>query len=63
MTYAKMMEELETRRCREEFDQMNTILKEIAKMTRVFDDFPKSEGTIFTVADATTLITRMGQIA
>jgi hypothetical protein len=63
MTYAKMMEELETRRCREEFDQMNTIMKEIAKMLRVFDDFPASEGTIFTVADATTLITRLGQIA
>lgn len=64
MTYVKLMEELERRRVREEFDQMNTILKEIAKMTRVFDDFPTKEvGTVFSVADATTLVTRMGQIA
>jgi len=63
MTYVKMMEELERRRVREEFDQMNTIMKEIAKMLRVFDDFPKAEGTIFSVDDAKTFITRMGQIA
>ena len=63
MTYAKMMEELERRRVREEYDQMNTIMKEIAKMLRVFDDFPKSEGTIFTLEDAKTLIERLGQIA
>jgi len=63
MTYAKLMEELDRRRVREEFDQMNTIMKEIAKMLRVFDDFPKAEGTIFSVDDAKTLITRLGQIA
>jgi hypothetical protein len=64
MTYAKLMEELERRRVREEFDQINSILKEIAKMTRVFDEFPTKEvGTIFNVNDATTLVTRMGQIA
>jgi hypothetical protein len=63
MTYVKLMEELERRRVREEFDQMNSILKELAKMTRVFDDFPKEAGTIFSVDDAKTFITRMGQIA
>jgi len=39
------------------------ILKEIAKMTRAFDDYPKSEGMIFTVDDATNLYRKMGQIA
>ena len=63
MTYPKMMEELETRRCSEEFGEMNSILKEMTKMLRVFDNFPASEGTIFTVEDATTLIIRIGQIA
>jgi hypothetical protein len=32
------MEELENRRVRQEFDQMNSILKELVKMTRLFED-------------------------
>jgi hypothetical protein len=36
MTYTVLMEELEKRKGRNEFDQMNYILKEIFKMSKYF---------------------------
>lgn len=63
MAYVKMMEELDKRRVRMEFDQVNGILKEIAKMLRLFEEFPKDVGTVFTPTDAGTLLTRLREIA
>ena len=39
MTYIKLVEELEKRKERSEFDQMNSCLKEIFKMTQAFKHF------------------------
>ena len=49
MTYVCMMEELEKRRQKEEWEQVNTILKELYKMTNQFAHFKQQNMTLFSV--------------
>lgn len=62
MTYTRLMEELEKRKTRNEYDQINGILKEIFKMLKQFHHFKKENKTVFSVVDATTLVTRLSEI-
>ena len=62
MTYVRLIEELDKRTKRQEFDQINSILKELFKMLKNFYHFKKLNLTVFTVDDATTLIKRLADI-
>ena len=59
MTYVKLIEELEKRKERSEYEQMNSILKEIFKMTQAFLHFKDKNLTVFSVEDATNLVNRL----
>lgn len=63
MAYARQMEELEKRKSRQEFEQVNSILKEIYKQLKNFYHFKKKGLTVFTEQDAHTLIDRMVEVA
>ena len=62
MAYAKQMEELEKRKGRSEFDQCNSILKEIYKQLKQFFHFKTKGMTVFTEQDAHTLIDRLVEV-
>lgn len=62
MTYVRLVEELDKRHKRQEWDQVNGILKEIYKMLKNFYHFKKQNLTVFNVEDATTLIKRLAAI-
>ena len=62
MTYVKMMEELEKRKNRKEFDMINAILKEIFKQLKLFYSFKAKGLTVYTVEDATTFVTRLREV-
>lgn len=62
MTYVRLVEELDKRQKRQEFDQINGILKELYKMLQNFYHFKKLNLTVFNVEDATTLIKRLAEI-
>ena len=57
-----MMEELEVRRQKEDFETMNSILKEISKQLHVFSHFKRKGLTIFNEDDAKTLVDRVKEI-
>ena len=59
MTYVRLVEEMEKRKTRSEFDQMNSILKEIYKMTECFKCFKAKGLMVFNVEDATNLVNRL----
>lgn len=59
MTYVRLLEELEKRRTRKEFDQVNSILKELHKMTNTFDHFKEKGLQVYIVDDAKTFIDRL----
>jgi len=59
MTYAVMMDELAKREERKEFEQINSILKELSKMLLILDGF---ETPIFTYDDAKTFIGRLVKV-
>jgi len=62
MTYVQLMSELEKRKNRKEFDQINSILKELFKMLSNFYHFKEKNLTVFTVEDAQTLIKKLVEI-
>ena len=62
MTYAKMMEELEKRKTRKEFDMINSILKEIFKQLKPFYSFKAKGMTVYTAEDAVTCINRLKEV-
>ena len=62
MTYMKLMEEIEKRKKRLEFDMINSIIKEIFKQLKCFYHFKAKGMTVFTVEDAQTLINRLKEI-
>lgn len=62
MSYIKMMEELEVRRQKEEFETMNTILKEVNKQMHVFSHFKRQGRVLFEEKDAKELVDRVKQI-
>ena len=62
MTYVKMMEELEKRKTRKEFDMINAILKEIFKQLKLFYTFKAKGLTVYTPEDATTCINRLKEV-
>ena len=62
MSYIKMMEELEARRSKEDYETMNALLKEINKQMHVFSHFKKKGMTLFEEKDAKELVDRVKQI-
>ena len=56
------MEDLEKRKKRQEFDQVNSILKEIFKQLKNFYHFKKQNLTVFSQQDAQTLIDRLVEV-
>lgn len=56
MTYVRLIEEMTKRRQRQEFDQVNAILKELFKMTYSFANFKAKGIMVFTVEDATNFV-------
>ena len=63
MTYAKLMEELEKKKARLDFEVINATLKEIFKQLKLFYSH-KAKGlpTVFTQEDVTTLVARLKEI-
>ena len=62
MSYIKMMEELEKRRKRMEFEQVNGILKELYKHMSNFVHFKEKGLFLFSQEDATTLVNRLKEM-
>jgi hypothetical protein len=59
MSYIKMMEELEVRRQKEDFDTINSLLKEINKQMHVFSHFKRKGLALFEEKDAKELVDRV----
>ena len=62
MTYMKLMEELDKRVQRKEFDMINAILKELFKQLKLFYSFKAKGLTVYTVEDATTFVNRLKEV-
>jgi len=62
MSYIKMMEELEVRRQKEDFETVNSILKEVNKQMHCFAHFKKNGLALFEEKDARELVDRVKQI-
>jgi hypothetical protein len=62
MTYVKLMEELEKRKARKEFDMINAILKELFKQLKLFYGFKAKGLTVYTLEDAITFINRLKEV-
>jgi hypothetical protein len=62
MSYMKLMDEIEKRKKRLEFDMINQNIKEIFKQLKLFYGFKAKGMTVFTVEDAKTLINRLREI-
>ena len=62
MSYIKMMEELEVRRTKEDFETMNSLLKEINKQMHLFSHFKRQGLALFQEKDAKELVDRVKQI-
>jgi hypothetical protein len=59
MTYVKLVEELEKRKARKEFDMINAILKELFKQLKLFYGFKAKGLTVYTQEDAITFINNL----
>jgi len=62
MTYAILIEELEARIKRKEFDQVVAILKELSKQIRLFSGFKDKGISIYSVEDAQTYLNKLKSI-
>lgn len=61
MTYVKLMEEMDKRAKRSEFEECNQILKEVSKCLLQFGQYKEKGLTIFSEADAKNFITKLGE--
>ena len=52
LTYAQLMQDVEKRKVKAEFDQVNQLLKEVFKQLRLFTHFKALNMTVFTQEDA-----------
>lgn len=62
MTYVKMITEMQKRKSREEFEQVNQILKELFKMTQYFSNFKEKGIMVFAVDDAITFVNHLEDV-
>ena len=62
MTYSKMFQELEKRLKTTEFDQVNSILKNLSKMLSLFSDYKEKGIEIYTEEDAKTFYNKLIEV-
>jgi mannitol/fructose-specific phosphotransferase system IIA component len=62
MNYVVLVEEMNRRLQRQEFEQVNGILKELHKQLRLFEFFKDQGLTVYSPEDATTFINKMAEI-
>lgn len=63
MSYVQLMPELEKRKMRSEYDQVNRILKQIYKYLENFVHFKEQNLTVFVLEDSITFINKLKEIA
>ena len=63
MSYVQLVPELEKRKMRQEFEQVNRILKQIYKYLENFVHFKEQNLTVFALEDSITFVNKLKEIA